>query len=80
MLFRSNSSALPNPNFDCEVVREYRALRPNDPLLSETSNRQLVLSLGASFEEMGDEFLEQIALRDPLFYRYCLSLKEIESL
>ena len=67
------------PNFDCEVVREYRQLNNGDPSIADLSNRDLVLQLGASFEDIGIEVLEQIADRDPLFYRFYLSLKELET-
>ena len=69
----------PDPNFDCEVVREYRQLNNGDPSITGLSNRDLVLQLGASFEDLGIEVLEQIAGRDPLFYRFYLSLKELET-
>ena len=65
------------PTFDCDVIREYRLLNVDDPQVSNLSNRELVLTLGLSFENLGDEVLEQIAEKDPLFYRFYLSLKEI---
>jgi len=68
----------PEPNFDCEVVREYRNLNKDDASVADLTNRELVLQLGSSFEEIGVEVLEQIANQDPIFYRFYLSLKEIE--
>lgn len=65
------------PTFECEVIREYRQLHADDPEIVNVSNRELVLSLGSSFEEMGEDVLIQIGERDPLFYRFYLSLKEI---
>jgi len=67
------------PTFDCDVIREYRLLNADDPQIASLSNRELVLTLGLSFENLGDEVLEQIAEKDPLFYRFYLSLKEIHS-
>ena len=65
------------PNFECDVINEYRILNADDPEILNLSNRELVLQIGASFEEMGDDILLQIAERDPMFYRFYLSLKEI---
>ena len=67
------------PTFDCDVIREYRLLNAVDPQIASLSNRELVLTLGLSFENLGDEVLEQIAEKDPLFYRFYLSLKEIHN-
>ena len=67
------------PTFDCDVIREYRLLNADDPQIASLSNRELVLTLGLSFESLGDEVLEQISEKDPLFYRFYLSLKEIHS-
>jgi len=67
----------PEPNFDCEVVREYRQINKGDAGVADLTNRELVLQIGSSFEEMGVNVLEQIADQDPMFYRFYLSLKEI---
>ena len=67
----------PEPNFDCEVVREYRQINKGDAEVADLTNRELVLQIGSSFEEMGVNVLEQIADQDPMFYRFYLSLKEI---
>ena len=58
------------PTFDCDVIREYRLLNADDPQIASLSNRELVLTLGLSFESLGDEVLEQIAEKDPLFHRF----------
>ena len=67
------------PTFDCDVIREYRQLHAEDPEIANLSNRELVLSIGSSFEFMGEEVLAEIAEKDPLFYRFYLSLKEIHN-
>ena len=65
-------------NFDCEMVRVYRANHSNDPQLPLVTNRDLILKLGLGFEEMGQGVLEQIGVKDPLFYRYYNSLRAME--
>ena len=70
--------AINDNNFDCEVVREYRQLHSDNPEITDISNRDIVLTLGAGFEEMGEGVLLQMADRDPLFYRFYLSLREIQ--
>lgn len=65
--------------FDCDVVREYRQLHAEDPQVANLSNRELVLTIGSSFEFMGEEVLSEISEKDPLFYRFYLSLKEIHN-
>jgi hypothetical protein len=67
-----------NPNFDCEIVRGYRELNANDAQLKLVSNRDLILKLGLGFEEMGNDVLDQIRKKDPLFHRYYMSLRAIE--
>ena len=67
------------PTFDCDVVREYRQLHAEDPEIANLSNRELVLTIGSSFEFMGKDVLAEIAEKDPLFYRFYLSLKEIHN-
>ena len=66
------------PSFDCEMVREYREMYSDNPELLLVSNRDIILKLGLKFEEMGEGVLEQIRLKDPLFYRYYKSLRIIE--
>ena len=73
-----NPRAINDNNFDCEVVREYRQLHADNPEITDISNRDIVLTLGAGFEEMGEGVLLQMADRDPLFYRFYLSLREIQ--
>ena len=60
------------------MVRVYRANHSNDPQLPLVSNRDLILKLGLGFEEMGQGVLEQISIKDPLFYRYYNSLRAME--
>jgi hypothetical protein len=72
------TSTTSDNNFDCEVVREYRQLHAEKLEMNDISNRDIVLTLGAGFEEMGEGVLLQIADRDPLFYRFYLSLREIQ--
>jgi len=64
--------------FDCEIVRGYRELHIDDINLRKVSNRDLVLKLGMGFEEMGEEFLQKIGDKDPLFLRFYQSLKEVQ--
>ncbi len=66
-----------SPNFDCEIVRGYRELNANDSQLNYVSNRDLILKLGLGFEQMGNDALDQIRMKDPLFYRYYMSLRAI---
>jgi hypothetical protein len=66
------------PNFDCEIVREYRDMNAGNSKLLRVSNRDIILKLGLKFEQMGEDVLEQIRLRDPLFFRYYNSLLAIE--
>ena len=67
-----------SPNFDCEIVRGYRELNAKDAQLRFVSNRDLILKLGLGFEEMGNDVLDQIRKKDPLFHRYYMSLRAIE--
>ena len=67
-----------SPNFDCDIVRGYRELNANDAQLKFVSNRDLILKLGLGFEEMGNDVLDQIRKKDPLFHRYYMSLRAIE--
>ena len=64
--------------FDCEIVRGYRELHTDNINLRKVSNRDLVLKLGMGFEEMGQEVLEEIGGKDPLFLRFYRSLKEVQ--
>ena len=64
--------------FDCEIVRGYRELHIDDINLRKVSNRDLVLKLGMGFEEMGQEVLQKIGDKDPLFLRFYRSLKEVQ--
>jgi len=69
---------LVDATFDCEIVRGYRKLHSNNPNLQQVSNRDLVLMLGTKFEKMGEDVLGQVRERDPLFYRFYLSLRALE--
>ena len=69
---------LVDATFDCEIVKGYRQLHSNNPNLKQVSNRDLVLMLGAEFEKMGVEVLDQVKVRDPLFYRFYRSLRALE--
>ena len=64
-------------SFNCDMLNEYRKIHADDPVVSNLSNRELILQIGQSFESMGDQVMEQIKLKDPLFIRYYLSLKEL---
>ncbi len=64
--------------FECEIVRGYRELHFDDSNLRKVSNRDLVLKLGRGFEEMGQDVLESVGNKDPLFLRFYNSLKEVE--
>ena len=69
---------LQKPNFDCKIIRGYREMNADNPELQLVSNRDLILKLGLGFEEMGNGVLKQISQKDPLFYRYYMSLRAIE--
>ena len=69
---------LVDATFDCEIVKGYRQLHSDNPNLKQVSNRDLVLMLGTEFEKMGVEVLDQVKERDPLFYRFYLSLRALE--
>ena len=64
--------------FDCEIIRGYREIHSSDINLKMVTNRDLVLKLGMRFEEMGDDVLRRIGDKDPLFFRFYQSLKEVE--
>jgi hypothetical protein len=65
--------------YDCKVIREYRQIHANDTNLAKVSNRDLVLKLGLSFEQMGEEVLDKIGKKDPLFLRFYNSLREVQA-
>ena len=70
---------LVDATFDCEILRGYRQLHADNPNLEQVSNRDLVLMLGAEFEKMGGDVLEQVRAKDPDFHRFYLSLKALEN-
>ena len=61
------------------MVREYRALHADDPRVSLANNRELVLKIGAEFEQMGKNILLEAGEKDPLFYKFYQTLKIIEA-
>ncbi len=65
------------PKFDCQMVSEYREIHENDPEVNRLSNRELVLRIGDSLKEMGEQVMSQVEEKDPLFMRFYLSLKEL---
>ena len=65
--------------FDCKMVREYRDLHADDPSISLADNRELILKIGANFEQMGSDILMEVGEKDPLFYQFYQSLKIIEA-
>ena len=67
-----------DPTFDCKMVRSYRQMHKDNPIIRAISNRDLILKLGRGFEKRGGDVLEQIRERDALFHRYYLSLKALE--
>jgi hypothetical protein len=69
---------LVDATFDCEMVRGYRELHSDNANLRQVSNRDLVLMLGVEFEKKGEGVLDQVRERDPLFYRFYLSLRALE--
>ena len=70
---------LVDATFDCEIVRSYRQMHADNPNLDRVSNRDLVLMLGAEFEKMDGDVLEQVRAKDPDFHRFYLSLKALEN-
>lgn len=69
---------LVDATFDCEMVKGYRELHRGNSNLQQVSNRDLVLMLGVEFEKMGEGVLDQVREKDPLFYRFYLSLRALE--
>lgn len=65
-------------DFNCEIISAYRSLNAEDKMLKKISNRDLILKLGLSFEQMGSHVLEQVRQKDPLFHRYYMSLQAIQ--
>ena len=56
-------------DFDCEILRAYKEIHANDPDLPFLSDRQIILRLGNTFEEMGQSTLESIKIKDSRFFR-----------
>jgi len=76
-LEETDGSESEEDSFNCDMVNEYRKIHADDPEVLNLSNRELILRIGQSFESMGDQVMKQIKLKDPLFIRYYLSLKEL---
>lgn len=76
--FKDIEATNTEPSFNCKIVREYREMNVGKPELLKVSNRDIIIKLGLKFEEMGENVLEQIRLKDPLFYRYYNSLLIIQ--
>jgi len=64
-------------SFNCDMVTQYRKIHADDPKVTNLSNRELILLIGQSFESMGEQVMEQIEAKDPIFIRYYFSLKEL---
>ena len=60
--------------YDCKMLRDYRAERPE---LKNMENRDLILMLGKMFESGG--LLEEISKRDEFFVLYYKSLRALEA-
>ena len=64
-------------SFDCKMVKQYRILHAGDKNLKQITNRDLVIKLGLSFEQMGQNVLEEVGKKDPMFLRFYKSLREV---
>lgn len=64
--------------FDCKMVREYRELHADDKSVAQAKNRELILKIGANFEQMGSQVMQEVSEKDPLFYQFYQSLKIIQ--
>ena len=62
-------------DFDCEILRAYKEIHANDPDLPFLSDRQIILRLGNTFEEMGQSTLESIKIKDSRFFEIYQSIK-----
>ncbi len=68
----SSLASLHKPTYDCEVLRDYRALKPE---LQNVDNKTLILKLGRGFENNG--LIEEIRKRDEFFVLYYESLRAL---
>ena len=64
-------------SFDCQVLRDYRAMKSDDAELENMEDKDLILMLGHWFENNGK--LEEIGKHDEVFLVYYKSLRELES-
>lgn len=64
-------------SFDCQVLRDYRAMKSDDAELENMEDKDLILMLGHWFENNGK--LEEIGKHDEVFLLYYKSLRELES-
>jgi hypothetical protein len=64
-------------SFDCQVLRDYRAMKSDDAELENMEDKDLILMLGHWFENNGK--LEEIGNHDEVFSLYYKSLRELES-
>ena len=69
---------LENPvSFDCQVLRDYRAMKSDVAELENMEDKDLILMLGRWFENNGK--LEELGKHDEVFLLYYKSLRELES-
>jgi hypothetical protein len=61
-------------SFDCQVLRDYRAIKPE---LDAVRDKDLILHLGSELEKLGT--LEAMGKKDEVFLLYYKSLRELES-
>jgi hypothetical protein len=67
-----------NPvSFDCQVLRDYRAMKSDVAELGNMEDKDLILMLGRWFENNGK--LEELGKHDEVFLLYYKSLRELES-
>lgn len=64
-------------SFDCQVLRDYRAMKSDVAELENMEDKDLILMLGHWFENNGK--LEEIGKKDEVFLLYYKSLRELES-
>ena len=64
-------------SFDCQLLRDYRAMQSDDGELKNMEDKDLILMLGRWFERKGK--LEEIGKLDEDFLLYYESLREIEN-
>ena len=55
-------------DYDCEILRAYKEIHASDPDLPFLSDRQIILRLGKTFEEMNQSTLQSIKVKDSRFF------------